>query len=119
MHCPFEWNPLPAALLRRFSVSDGAKLYLSDSKRAQLMADPLLVVSRTACAVRPDDGAVELLGRSAAIVRVHEMIRRAAALDGGALITAEAGAETEAVARELHQRGRTPSSPYVSVHCDA
>ena len=83
------------------------------------MADPLILADRAARLVRPGDGAVELLGRSAAIVRVHEMIRRGAALDGGALITAEAGADIEAVARELHQRGRAPASPYVSVHCDA
>src|SRR5882757_9393812 len=120
MHCPFEWNPIQLALPRRFSVSDGAKLHLAKSRRATSMAEsPLLLADRAARVFRPGDGAVELLGRSAAIVRVHEMIRRGAALDGGALITAEAGAETEAVARELHQRGRAPASPYVAVHCDA
>jgi DNA-binding NtrC family response regulator len=83
------------------------------------MADPLTLADRPVRFARPGDGAVELLGRSAAIVRVQEMIRRGAAVNGGALITAEAGADIEAVARELHQRGRAPSSPYVSVRCDA
>jgi DNA-binding NtrC family response regulator len=83
------------------------------------MPDPLMLADRAARFVRSGAGAVELLGRSAAIVRVQEMIRRGAALDGGALITAEAGADVEAVARELHQRGRAPASPYVSVRCDA
>jgi DNA-binding NtrC family response regulator len=83
------------------------------------MADPFMLADRAERLTTPGDGAVELLGRSASIVRVHEMIRRGAALDGGALITAEAGADIEAVARELHQRGRAPASPYVSVYCDA
>ena len=70
------------------------------------MADPLMLAeARPTRFVRPGDGAAELIGRSPAIVRVQELIRRGAALDGGALITAEAGAGVEAVARELHQRG--------------
>jgi len=79
----------------------------------------MLADNRAARFHRPSDGAVELVGRSPAIVRVQELIRRGAAIDGGALITAEAGAGAEAVARELHQRGRAASAPYVVVHCDA
>ena len=84
------------------------------------MADPLILAdARAARFVRTGDGAVELLGRSPAIVRVQELIRRGASLDGGALLTAEAGAGVEAVARELHHRGRASAVPYVVVHCDA
>ena len=84
------------------------------------MADPLILAdARAARFVRTGDGAVELLGRSPAIVRVQELIRRGASLDGGALLTAEAGAGVEAVARELHHRGRASAAPYVVVHCDA
>ena len=84
------------------------------------MADPFMLAdARPMRFVRPGDGAAELIGRSAAIVRVQELIRRAAVIDGGALITAEAGAGVEAVARELHLRGRTAAAPYIAVHCDA
>ena len=84
------------------------------------MADPLMLAdARPTRFARPGDGAVELVGRSPAIARVQELIRRGAALDGGALITAEAGAGVEAVARELHHRGRASAAPYVAVHCDA
>jgi len=84
------------------------------------MADPLMLAEvRPTRFVRPGDGAAELIGRSAAITRVQELIRRGAAVDGAALITAEAGVGVEAVARELHQRGRAPAAPYVAVHCDA
>jgi len=59
------------------------------------------------------------MGRSVAIMRIQELVRRAAPLDGGALITAEAGADVESVARELHLRGRSSTAPYVVVDCDA
>ena len=84
------------------------------------MADPLMLAeARATRFVRTGDGAVELIGRSPAIARVQELIRRGASIDGGALITAEAGAGVEAVARELHHRGRASAAPYVAVHCDA
>jgi len=84
------------------------------------MPDPLMLTeARAVRFVRPGDGPVELIGRSDTIARVQELIRRAALLDGGALITAEPGAGVEAVARELHLRGHQESAPYVSVDCDA
>ena len=84
------------------------------------MADPLMLAdARATRFIRPGDGAVELIGRSPAIARVQELIRRGAALEGGALITAEPGAGVEAVARELHLRGRSAMAPYVAVNCDA
>jgi DNA-binding NtrC family response regulator len=79
----------------------------------------MLAEPRTPRLVRPGDGAVELVGRSPAIARVQELIRRGATVDGGTLLTAEAGTGVEDVARELHQRGRVPSAPYVVVSCDA
>jgi DNA-binding NtrC family response regulator len=101
------------------SVSDGAKLYLLLS-RSQVMPDPLLLAgARAGRLTRPSDGAVELVGRSPAITRVQELIRRGAPLEGGALITAEPGAGVDAVARELHLRGRPSSSPYVAIDCAA
>ena len=72
----------------------------------------MLAEPRTPRLVRPGDGAVELVGRSPAIARVQELIRRGATVDGGTLLTAEAGTGVEDVARELHQRGRVPSAPY-------
>ena len=84
------------------------------------MPDPLkLADAPPSRFVRPSDGAAELVGRSPAITRVQELVRRAALVDGGALITSEPGAGVESVARELHLRGRHPTSPYVIVECDA
>ena len=84
------------------------------------MADPLMLAdARAARFVRPGDGAVELTGRSAAIARVQELVRRGALLEGGVLITAEPGAAVESVARELHLRGSQPAAACVIVDCDA
>src|SRR3954463_10966166 len=84
------------------------------------MADHLMLADRRPSRfARPAGTPVELAGHSPAVTRVHELLRRAAALDGGALITAEPGVDVEAVARELHQRGRGPAAPFVVVRCDA
>lgn len=64
-------------------------------------------------------GAVELVGRSNAITRVQELLRRAAAGDGGTLITGEPGSAVESVARELHGRSRQSAAAFVIVECGA
>lgn len=61
---------------------------------------------------------LELLGQSPAITRVHELLRRAAPLDLGVLLTAERGTDVHSVARELHDRSRRAAAPYVVVQCD-
>jgi DNA-binding NtrC family response regulator len=69
--------------------------------------------------LRKADLPVELTGRSPAITRVQELVRRGARLDGGALITAEPGAAVDDVARELHIRSRAATGPFVIVDCEA
>ncbi len=61
--------------------------------------------------------AIELLGRSAAIGRIQELVRRAAVADGAVLLVAEAGVDVESVARDLHARSRSPRVPWVVVDC--
>jgi DNA-binding NtrC family response regulator len=64
-------------------------------------------------------GAVELVGRSHAISRVQELLRRAAGSDACTLITGEPGSAVESVARELHGRSRRSDTPFVMVDCGA
>ena len=105
---------------RRFSVSDGAKLYPHRVKTSPNMAETIMLADARAMQLeRTDEGAIELIGRSTAIARVQELIRRGATAEGGALITAEAGSGVEAVARDLHQRSRAAAAPFVTVTCDA
>ena len=61
--------------------------------------------------------AIELIGASPAISRVHELVRRAATLDSAVLLVAEAGVDVESVARDLHSRSRPSSSPWIVVNC--
>ena len=82
------------------------------------MADPMMLAdARTARLVKSSTLALELVGRSVAIVRTQELIRRAAQVDGGLLLVAESGADVESVAREVHERSRRPS--FVHVACSA
>jgi DNA-binding NtrC family response regulator len=60
---------------------------------------------------------LELVGRSTAIARVHELVRRAALTDGGVLLVADRGADVTSVAEELHARTRRAAAPFVQVDC--
>jgi DNA-binding NtrC family response regulator len=66
---------------------------------------------------RTSTAPAELVGRSPAVTRIQEFVRRAAALDGGVLITAEPGAEVDSVAREIHARSRHSAGAFIVVAC--
>ena len=84
------------------------------------MPDPLVLAdARTRLSRAPTAAPLELVGHSPAITRAQELVRRAAAMDGAVLLTAEPGAAVESVARELHARSRRASGPYVIVECAA
>src|SRR5262249_39284304 len=79
------------------------------------MPETSIAVATTPFAAPAD--AVELIGRSNAIVRVQEFVRRAASFEGGVLIAAEEGSSADSLARELHARGRHAAGPFVEVNC--
>jgi DNA-binding NtrC family response regulator len=79
----------------------------------------MLANSRPARFVAASSGAIELVGRSAVIGRVQELVRRSAVLDSGVLIVGERGADVESIARELHARSGSASAPWVVVECGA
>jgi len=84
------------------------------------MRDTLtLAGARPARFGRPIAGTVEFAGRSAAMSRVQELVRRVAAREGGVLLVAHRGTGVESVAREIHLRGRHANAPFVSVPCGA
>jgi two-component system response regulator HydG len=70
---------------------------------------------------RPSDEPIEgLLGESAAIRRLCQVIRRVAISDATALITGESGTGKELVARALHRLSPTRSeAPFVAINCGA
>jgi DNA-binding NtrC family response regulator len=82
------------------------------------MADPMTVAGPTFSRFgRPAPVALELVGHSPAITRVQELVRRAAPLDVGVLVAAEAGADVDSVARQLHASSRRATGSYVTVEC--
>jgi two-component system nitrogen regulation response regulator NtrX len=61
----------------------------------------------------------EIVGTSAAIERVRELARQAAASDARILITGENGTGKEVVARAIHQGSSRADRPFVEVNCAA
>ncbi|HJZ83929.1 MAG TPA: sigma-54 dependent transcriptional regulator, partial [Polyangia bacterium] len=60
-----------------------------------------------------------LVGKSAAMARVFDLVRKVAAAKTNVLITGESGTGKELVARALHQIGSRPDGPFVAVNCGA
>ena len=61
----------------------------------------------------------QLIGSSSAMEQVYSLIEKVAQTDVTVLITGESGTGKEMVAREIHQRSRNSSGPFVSVNCAA
>ena len=59
----------------------------------------------------------ELVGRSTAIARVRELVRRASSSNGGVLLLAHRGADVESVARHLHDRAGRCHGTFECVEC--
>jgi transcriptional regulator with PAS, ATPase and Fis domain len=66
-----------------------------------------------------EDTLRQLVGRSAAIRRIVDTIRRVAASDTTVLITGESGTGKELVARAIHESSRRRAQPLVAVNCAA
>jgi DNA-binding NtrC family response regulator len=80
------------------------------------MADPTPLADARARLVKTSPTPLELVGRSTAIARVQELVRRAALADVGVLLVADLGADVTSVAEELHARTRR-AAPFVQVDC--
>ncbi len=69
--------------------------------------------------VRDKEGLEGLLGASAAMQRVYQMVRQVAPARATVLITGESGTGKGEVARAVHALSPRKSGPFVSVHCAA
>ncbi len=61
----------------------------------------------------------EMIGESAAMKKMYDLISRVAETDATALVTGESGTGKELVARTLHARSRRSAGPFVAVCCAA
>ena len=64
-------------------------------------------------------GGRKMVGESAPIVHIREMIEKVAATDARVLITGANGTGKELVARSLHEQSNRSGGPYVEVNCAA
>jgi DNA-binding NtrC family response regulator len=65
------------------------------------------------------DGESSLVGNSAAMQRLRELIARIAPVPSTVLIEGESGTGKELVARELHRLGPQPNGPFLAINCAA
>ncbi|MDR0668206.1 MAG: sigma-54 dependent transcriptional regulator [Prevotellaceae bacterium] len=61
----------------------------------------------------------EIIGASAAIMHIRELIERVAPTDARVLITGPSGTGKELVARWLHEKSRRAAGPFIEVNCAA
>jgi two-component system response regulator AtoC len=76
-------------------------------------------VKRLRRVVSDTRGFDQMIGASAPVQKVKELIERVADADAGLLITGESGTGKELVARAVHQRSRSSSGPFVAINCAA
>jgi two-component system response regulator HydG len=60
-----------------------------------------------------------VVGDSAAIRRVHELINQVADSDASVLVTGESGTGKELVAKALHEHGPRKDKPFIAINCAA
>jgi two-component system, NtrC family, nitrogen regulation response regulator NtrX len=83
------------------------------------MPETITLIDVAAAPSRTPRLARELVGCSATIARVQELVRRAAASTGGVLLLAHRGGDVESVARELHGRTVRFAGAFERVECGA
>jgi two-component system response regulator HydG len=72
---------------------------------------------RLAVLERPHDGA--LIGESAAMRKVNDMITQVADVDATVLVSGESGTGKEIVARSIHKQSGRRGGPFIAVNCAA
>ncbi len=81
--------------------------------------DKATLVSETRVLRKKVSGKFKMIGQSAAIQKVREMIDKVAPTDARVLITGENGTGKEVVARLMYEQSNRSSAPFVEVNCAA
>ncbi len=67
----------------------------------------------------PEDEDAVLIGRSAAMTRLRQLIDRVAPTDATVLVTGESGTGKEMISREFYRRSPRRGQPFIKVNCAA
>ena len=81
--------------------------------------DKTSLITETKVLKRKVDKAFEMVGESAAIKQVKEIIDKVAPTDAKVLITGSNGTGKELVARSLHENSTRTQGPFIEVNCAA
>jgi two-component system response regulator HydG len=85
------------------------------TERRQLTVEVRRLRQEVDQAVLPND----IVGRSAAMRAIHDLIRRVAETDASVLVTGESGTGKEVVARRIHSSSSRAQKPFVAINCAA
>jgi two-component system nitrogen regulation response regulator NtrX len=130
-----EWPAVEIVMISGHANIDMAvralKLGAFDFLEKPLSLDKVLAVCRNALAIkklRDENKALkkisgisseDIIGTSAAIRNIREMVKQAADSEARILITGENGAGKEVIARAIHQCSSRAENPFVDVNCAA
>ncbi len=81
--------------------------------------DKTTLIKETKVLKKKVAGVPEIVGESAPILKIKEMIQRVAATDARVLITGSNGTGKELVARWLHEESNRRTMPFIEVNCAA
>ncbi|MCL2264685.1 MAG: sigma-54 dependent transcriptional regulator [Treponema sp.] len=107
------------------------KLGAFDFLEKPLSLDKVLTVCRNALAIRQlreenkvlkklnNAACEEIIGISAAVVNIREMVRQAADSDARILITGENGSGKEVIAKAIHMCSARAENPFIDINCAA
>ncbi len=81
--------------------------------------DKTSLVTQTKVLKKKIDKKYEMIGKSAALEKVRDLIEKVAPTEARVLITGPNGTGKEVVARQIYQLSRRQSAPFVEVNCAA
>jgi two-component system response regulator HydG len=76
-------------------------------------------VKRLRTAVRDAQQAHDMIGTSAPMQKVYDLVARVAETEATVLVTGESGTGKELVAKAIHMRSRRKDGPFVAINCAA
>ena len=74
---------------------------------------------KTASATDPAGGLPGIIGSSAEMLKIFDLIRRVAPTPASVLVTGESGTGKELIAKAVHDLSKVASHPFVAINCSA